>query len=139
MRVLGIDYGDKRIGLAITDDLGLMAHPLKVIDRSNDLVEIKKIIKEYGNIEKIVVGMPITLKDEISFKAKQVLSWIEKLKKEVDVPILTWDERFSTVVAEDLLIQADASREKRKKVIDKLAARVILQDYIDADKKDETR
>ena len=137
MKILGIDYGDKRIGLAVTDDLGLMAHPLKVIDKSVDLVEIKKVIEEYGNIERIVVGMPITLKDEISFKAKQVLSWIEKIKKEINIPIVTWDERFSTSIAEDLLIQADASRKKRKKVIDKLAARIILQDYIDSNKEDK--
>ena len=132
MRTLGIDYGQKRIGLAITDELTFMAHPLKVISSSNGISEIKKILKEYENIQKIVVGLPVNLKGKVAFKAKQVMEWVKKLKEEVEIPVVTWDERFSTKEAEDFLIELDTSRKKRKKVIDKLAARAILQDFIDA-------
>ncbi|MCX5776409.1 MAG: Holliday junction resolvase RuvX [Candidatus Firestonebacteria bacterium] len=131
---MGIDYGDKRIGVAITDELTGSAHPLKVIGNSLAIKEIKKLIAEYGNVEKLVIGMPYNLKDEVAFKAKQVLVWIEKLRAEISIPIVTWDERFSTSDAKDILIAADVSRKKRKEVIDKMAACIILQSYVDSRK-----
>jgi len=134
MRILGVDYGEKRVGLAITDELKLLSHSLKVVDTTNSISEIKKVLDEYGNIEKIVVGIPINLKGEVSFKAKQVLNWIEKLKKEVNIPVVTWDERFTTVSAEDFLLEANVKRKNRKKIIDKMSAQIILQNYLDANK-----
>ncbi|OGF44880.1 MAG: hypothetical protein A2452_01900 [Candidatus Firestonebacteria bacterium RIFOXYC2_FULL_39_67] len=134
MSLMGIDYGDKRIGVAITDELTGSAHPLKVIQNAVGIREIKKLAEEYGNVEKFVVGMPYNLKSEVAFKAKQVLLWIDKLKKEVNIPVETWDERFSTSEAKDILINADVSRKKRKEVIDKMAACIILQSYVDAQK-----
>ncbi|MFH1825295.1 MAG: Holliday junction resolvase RuvX [Candidatus Firestonebacteria bacterium] len=134
MRLLGIDYGEKRVGVAITDELNILAHPLKVVKSTNAINEIKKILNEYNDISKIIVGMPLNLKGEVSFKAKQVLDWIEKLKKEVNIPIITWDERFTTSAAESFLLEANVKRKNRKKIIDKLAARIILQDYLDANK-----
>jgi putative Holliday junction resolvase len=134
MRILGVDYGEKRVGLAITDELKLLSHSLKVVDTTNSISEIKKVLYEYGNIEKIVVGIPINLKGEVSFKAKQVLNWIEKLKKEVNIPVVTWDERFTTVSAEDFLLEANVKRKNRKKIIDKMSAQIILQNYLDANK-----
>ena len=134
MSIMGIDYGDKRIGVAITDELTGSAHPLKVVPTAIGLREISKLIAEYGNVEKLVVGMPYNLKDEVAFKAKQVKLWIETLKKEVKIPVETWDERFSTAEAKDILLKADVSRKKRKEVIDKMAACIILQSYIDSGK-----
>jgi len=134
MRILGVDYGEKRVGLAITDELKLLSHSLKVVETTNSISEIKKVLDEYGNIEKIVVGIPINLKGEVSFKAKQVLNWIEKLKKEVNIPVVTWDERFTTVSAEDFLLEANVKRKNRKKIIDKMSAQIILQNYLDANK-----
>ncbi len=134
MSIIGIDYGEKRIGVAITDELTGSAHPLKVVPAVSGLREINKIITEYGNVEKLVVGMPYNLKGEAAFKAKQVLVWIELLKKEVKIPVVTWDERFSTSEAKDILLKADVSRKKRKKIIDKMAACIILQSFVDAGK-----
>lgn len=134
MSIIGIDYGDKKIGVAITDELTGDAHPLKVVPTAIGLKELKKLIAEYGNVEKLVVGMPYNLKDEVAFKAKQVVLWIDTLKKEVQLPVETWDERFSTSEAKDILLKADVSRKKRKEVIDKMAACIILQSYLDAKK-----
>lgn len=134
MRVLGIDYGERRVGIAITDELNILAHPLKVVRTTNATNEIKKILNEYNDISKIIIGMPLNLKGEVAFKAKQVLDWISELKKEINLPIITWDERFTTVVAESFLLEADVKRKNRKKIIDKMSAQIILQDYLDANK-----
>ncbi len=139
MSILGIDYGDKRIGVAITDELTGSAHPLKVIPTAVGFKEINKIIAEYGNVEKLIVGMPYNLKDEVAFKAKQVQVWIEKLKKEIKIPVETWDERFSTSEAKDILLKADVSRKKRKEVIDKMAACIILQSYVEAEREKQRK
>ncbi|MEI7904366.1 MAG: Holliday junction resolvase RuvX [Candidatus Firestonebacteria bacterium] len=136
MTILGVDYGDKRVGLAINDGLGLMAHSLKVVPKTSALQDIKKIVLEY-EVKLIVVGLPVNLKGEIAFKAKQVLLWIEELKKVSGVPIETFDERFSTFEAEEELLQSDLSRDKRKKIVDKLAARNILQGYLNMKKEKE--
>ena len=138
MSIMGIDYGDKRIGVAITDELTGSAHPLKVIPSAIGIKEIIKLAAEYGNVEKLVVGMPYNLKSEVAFKAKQVVAWIEKLKKETNIPVETWDERFSTSEAKSILIGADVSRKKRKEVIDKMAACIILQSYVDSKKSERS-
>ncbi|SHE58222.1 Holliday junction resolvase RuvX [Desulforamulus putei] len=134
MRIMGLDVGDKTIGVALSDPMGWTAQGLEVIRRQNidkDIARLCEIIKEYG-VEKILVGLPKNMNATMGPQGEKVLAFIEELKAKVDLPIKTWDERLSTVAAERMLIQADVSRSKRKKVIDKMAAAVILQGYLDA-------
>ena len=130
MRIMGLDVGEKRIGVAVSDSLGYIAQGISVIKRENT-EELKKIVSDY-DIEKIVVGMPKDTDGSIGRQGKKVLAFIECLKQEIDLPILSWDERFTTREAERVLLKADLSRAKRKKVIDKLAAALILQNYLDS-------
>jgi len=136
MRILGIDYGSKRIGIAISDPLGITAQGVAVIGKGEtfeqDICELKRIIKKYGGVDEILVGLPKTMAGMIGEQAKIVLSFVEALKKEFKLNISTWDERLTTVEAERTLISAGLSREKRKKVIDKSAAAYILQSYLDS-------
>ncbi|CCO08812.1 Holliday junction resolvase RuvX [Desulforamulus hydrothermalis] len=134
MRIMGLDVGEKNIGVALSDPMGWTAQGLEVIRRQHndkDFARLQEIIKEYG-VEKILVGLPKNMNDTLGPQGEKVLAFIEELKARVDLPIQTWDERLSSVAAEKLLIQADVSRKKRKQVIDKLAAAVILQCYLDA-------
>ena len=135
MRILGIDYGTVRIGIAISDPLGIMAFGVAVLGKGEsfdqDIREIKKIIKKYDGVDQIVVGLPKTLAGEIGIAASAVLDFVEALKKEFKVAIDTWDERLTTADAEKMLISAGLSREKRKKVIDQSAAANMLQGYLD--------
>ena len=135
MRVLGIDYGEKRMGIAISDATGTIASGVAVIGRSGsisaDLKELKQIIKKYGGVDEIVIGLPKTLKGEIGASAKLVLSFVDELKGEISVPITTWDERYSTVAVERVLKEANLSRARRKMVVDKSAAVYLLQGYLE--------
>ena len=135
MRLLALDIGSKRIGIAVSDPLGLIAQGHSVWLRKEtpetDYLYIAKLCGEYEDIEGIVVGLPLNMDGSYGFKAKEIERFIKDLTKYVDCPIITWDERMTTVSAERLLLSADVSREKRKKVIDKLAAVYILQAYLD--------
>ncbi|MFU0783403.1 MAG: Holliday junction resolvase RuvX [Thermoanaerobacterium thermosaccharolyticum] len=134
MRTIGLDVGDKTIGVAISDPSGLIAQGIKTIKRSNlddDIQEINKIINSF-KAEEIVVGFPKNMNGTIGPQGQKVINFVEILKKEIDLPILLWDERLTTVEANRMLIEgADMRRDKRKKVIDKLAATIILQGYLD--------
>jgi len=130
MRIMGLDIGEKRIGVAVSDPLGYTAQGISTIKRE-DVVDLKKIVSDY-NIEKIVVGFPKNMDGSIGEQGKKVLDFIEELKKEINLPILTWDERLTTKEAEGVLLKANLSRAKRKRVIDKLAAALILQGYLDS-------
>lgn len=134
MRILGLDVGDKTIGIAISDSLGLTAQPLTTIRRRNhhaDLEAIGSLIAEH-EISEIVVGIPKNLNNSLGPQAKKVLKFVDILRKSFsDIIFHTWDERLSTVEAERVLLQADLSRKRRKGVIDKLAASIILQGYLD--------
>ncbi len=130
MKILGLDYGEKRIGIAISDELGLLAHPLKVIDNKDQDMLID-ILKE-NSIERVVIGKPLNLDGTHSKKTEETLGFVELFKKKTDVPVITWDERFSTKEAQRNLVGFDVSRKKRKKVIDKMAAQIILQGYLDS-------
>jgi putative Holliday junction resolvase len=130
MRILGLDIGEKRIGVAVSDPLGYTAQGISVIKRE-DVKNLKKIVSDY-NIERVIVGLPKNMDGSIGAQGNKVLAFIEDLKKEIDLPILTWDERLTTKEAERVLLKADLSRVKRKKVIDKLAAVLILQSYLDS-------
>ena len=130
---MALDIGTHTIGIAISDELGITAQGLKTLGRKSmeeDFTQITAIIHQFG-IEKIVVGLPKNMNDTLGKQAEFVLKWIDVLKDHLQVPVVTWDERLSTVGASKVLLEADLSRRKRKKVIDKLAAVLILQGYLD--------
>lgn len=133
MRILGIDYGSKRLGLAMCDELGLTAQALTTITRKNrerDLKEIETVIKQY-NVEKIVVGYPLRLDGTEGIQCEKVNKFVDILVSRFSLPIVKWDETLSTKEAEQILIEANINRKKRKDVVDKIAAAIILQDYLD--------
>ena len=132
MRIMGLDVGDKTIGVALSDALGWTAQGLEVIRRSSlekDLKRLGEIIKEY-EVEEILVGLPKNMNGTLGERANLTMEFGETLKEAFMLPVNFWDERLSTVEAERILIQGDMSRAKRKKVIDKMAASVILQSYL---------
>lgn len=141
MRILGIDFGSKRIGVAVSDPLGITAQGVAVLGKGEtfeqDIRELKRIVKKYDGIDEIVVGLPKTMSGEIGPAAKVVQDFIEALKKEFKLKIVAWDERLTTVEAERTLISIGLSREKRKKMIDKSAAAYILQSYLDCNRKNK--
>lgn len=134
MRYLGLDLGTKTLGVAVSDLTGTIATSLTILRHENNheylLEELKKIIIE-KNVETIVLGLPKNMNNTIGERGEMVLSFKEKLEKSIDLPIILEDERLTTRVAENILITADVSRKKRKKVIDKMAANIILQSYLD--------
>jgi len=135
--VLGLDVGDARIGVAISDELCIAAHRLCTIKRRDlerDTNEIQRIVEEY-RVNKIVVGIPITLSGEIGIQAQKIQQFVEHLQKNLEVPIETWDESLTTVDAENILISMDFSRRKRKKIIDQVAAALILEAYLEYENK----
>jgi len=133
MRILGLDLGRKRMGIAISDELGWTAQGLETLEREaigKDLDHLARVIQDYG-VTELVVGLPKNQYGEIGAAAQEVLDFVELCKARFDIPVVTWDERFTTVAATRYLIEADLSRKKRKKVVDKVAAVLILQGYLD--------
>lgn len=136
MRILGLDYGTKTTGVAVSDPLGLTAQGLEIIRRTDEL-NIKPTINRIGEIcaqyevEKIVLGFPKNMDNSIGARAESTLNFKKKLENKLKLPVELWDERLSTVSAENMLIEADVSRARRKQVIDKVAAVIILQNYLD--------
>ncbi len=131
-RLMGLDVGDKTIGVAVSDLLMITAQGVTTIKRSNiknDLNELNKLIDEY-QVTKLIVGIPKMLDGTIGIQGEKVLSFVERLKKRFDLPIELEDERFTTTISERMLIEADVKRKKRKEVIDKLAAVHILSGYM---------
>jgi putative Holliday junction resolvase len=134
LRILGLDIGRKTIGVALSDEAGITAQPLKVIRRSSlarDLEDVFSIARE-NDVEKIVAGLPLNMNGTQSSTTEFVLKFVEMLKKAGELPVVTWDERLSTAAVERLLIEGDMSRGRRKEVIDKMAASYILQGYLDS-------
>lgn len=132
MRIIGLDVGDKTIGVALSDALGWTAQGLEVIRRGElekDLNRLREIIKEY-EVGEIVVGLPKNMNGTLGERAEKTMDFGKVLQDSFNLPIKFWDERLSTVEAERILLQGDVSRAKRKKVIDKMAASVILQSYL---------
>lgn len=137
MRIMGLDVGEKRIGIALSDEMGWTAQAHSVLTRTNleeDLQKIIDICKE-NEVTEIVVGLPKNMNGTLGPKAIEIQEFGDSLKKASSLPIIFYDERLSTVSAEKLLIKADVSRQKRKQVIDKIAAANILQTYLDGRKK----
>lgn len=134
MRILGIDYGSRRIGLAITDELGLMAHGRGIINGGTILEvipRITEIIKE-EKVEQIVIGLPKKMNNTLGAQAKKVLEFVEQLKEQVNIPIITWDERLTTSQAEKMLQDVNLSRQRKRQQLNTAAAQLILQNYLEA-------
>ncbi|BCJ86294.1 Holliday junction resolvase RuvX [Effusibacillus dendaii] len=133
-RILGIDFGDVRIGLAVSDPLGMTAQGLDVLRRkseTDDLNALREIIQKY-EIVKIVLGFPRNMNGTVGPRGEFTREFGKLLEETFDLPVVYWDERLSTAAAERMLIAADVRREKRKQVIDKMAAAIILQGYLDS-------
>lgn len=134
MRWMGLDYGDKTIGVAVSDELGWTAQGLEVIRRAKpeaDLARLRAIIGEYG-IDEIVVGLPKNMNNTIGPRGEICIEFANNLHETLNIPVHLWDERLTTVAVQRTLIEADVSRKKRKAVVDKMAAALILQGYIDS-------
>lgn len=134
-RIMGLDLGDKTIGVALSDPLGWTAQGLETIKRldiKKDLQRLEEIIKEYG-VSKIIIGLPKNMDGSIGQQGNKVLDFEKILFKNFPkLEIIKWDERMTTMAAERTLLEADLSRKKRKKLIDKVAAVYILQGYLDS-------
>ncbi len=133
MRILGLDYGEKRIGVAICDELGMTARGIATIARKywkKDIEQIAGLVREYS-ARKIVIGYPVRLDGTEGIQCEKVNMFVDALKKGISVPVEKWNEALSTKEAEGLLREADINRRKRRGVVDKLAAAIILQDYLD--------
>ena len=134
MIIIGLDVGDRTIGVAVCDPLGLTAQGITTIKRKSevlDIEEISKICKEYS-VESIVSGLPKNMNGTIGPQGEKVQQFCEKLKETLDLPIKMWDERLTTVAANRAMLEGDLSRAKKKKIVDKIAATYILQGYLDS-------
>lgn len=138
MRYLGIDLGSKTVGLAISDTTLTIATSLKTIFFQNEdyfstINEIKNIINEY-DIKKIILGLPKNMNNTLGERAKITSEYKKLLEDNVDIPVIFFDERLTSVISNSILIEADISRKKRKKKVDSIAAQIILQDYLNKEK-----
>ncbi|MFD1736685.1 Holliday junction resolvase RuvX [Bacillus salitolerans] len=136
MRIMGLDVGTKTLGVSMSDEMGWTAQGVETVRINEEKKEfgfkrLKEIIDEYG-VDTIVVGLPRNMNGTIGPRGEACQQYAEMLKEAFQLPVVLWDERLSTMAAERLLITADVSRKKRKKVIDKMAASVILQGYLDS-------
>lgn len=134
MRILGLDVGDKTIGVAVSDPLGLTAQGITTINRKNedtDIKELSKICTEY-NVETIICGLPKNMNGTVGEQGEKVLQFCDMLKDKINIPIKMWDERLTTAAAQRAMLEANLSRAKRKKIVDKMAATYILQGYLDS-------
>ena len=137
MRIMGLDYGSKTVGVAISDALLLTAQGIETIERKEEnklrrtLARIEALVKEY-EVEKIVLGLPLNMNDTVGERAEKTLEFKSMLERRTGLEVILWDERLTTVEAEQILIESNVRREERKKYIDKIAAGFILQGYLDS-------
>ena len=137
MRILGLDYGSKTVGVAVSDPLGLTAQSVETIWRKQEnklrqtLARIEELAAEY-QAEKIVLGLPKNMNNTIGERAEKTLEFREMLERRTGLPVVMWDERLTTVEAERTLMEARVRRENRKQYLDQLAAVFILQGYLDS-------
>ena len=137
MRVMGLDYGSKTVGVAISDPLGITAQGIETIERKEEnklrktLARIEELVKEY-EVEKIVLGFPKNMNNTIGERAEKSLELKAMLERRIGIPVIMCDERLTTVEAERTLIESNVRRENRKKYVDKIAAVFILQGYLDS-------
>jgi putative holliday junction resolvase len=136
-KILALDVGSHRIGVAVTDALKMGAHTRDFIQRKRideDMQEIKECVV-HEKVVKVVVGLPLNMDGSMGPQADKIMTFKNALEQILSVPVVTWDERLSTVQAESVLLEADLSRKKRKKKIDSLAAQMILQAYVDFERR----
>jgi len=136
MRTMGLDVGSKTVGIALSDELGWTAQGLETLKINEEenvfgFDELGKIIKEY-EVSKVVVGLPKNMNGTIGPRGEASQFFARELEERFGVPVVLWDERLTTIAAERVLLEADVSRKKRKKVIDKMAAVMILQGYLNS-------
>jgi putative Holliday junction resolvase len=132
-RILGLDIGDQRMGLALSDSMGILASPLIIIERTSDEQAVKAILKIVSEreVERIIVGLPLSLGGDIGHQAKKVQSFTEILQQHTTIPIEYRDERFTTATAKQLKQEAGTRKLNRRTRYDAMAAAVILQEYLD--------
>jgi putative Holliday junction resolvase len=133
-RLLGLDVGDKTIGLALSDGLRHIASPLLIINRSKfkkDMEQLAEVIKKHA-VAGLVIGDPVNMDGTLGPRAQSTRSFVANLQKHFDLPMLLWDERFSTMAVERTMLDADLSRQRRKQLVDKLAASYMLQGLLDS-------
>jgi putative holliday junction resolvase len=138
MRVMGLDVGSKTVGVAVSDELGWTAQGIETISINEEqkifgIDRVSELVNEYS-VEKIVVGFPKNMNNTIGPRGEASKAYGNMLEEQLNIPVVLWDERLSTMAAERVLLEADVSRKKRKKVIDKMAASMILQGYLDSQK-----
>lgn len=133
---MGLDVGDKTIGVAVSDAMGWTAQGVETIRRTNKKADYRRLVEiiQEKEVTKIVVGLPKNMNGTLGPQGEKVLDFVKELKNRVSTEMILWDERLTTVAAERTLIQADVSRKKRKQVIDMIAATYILQSYLDSQK-----
>lgn len=132
MRIMGLDFGSKTIGVAVSDELFWTAQGVKTIRRSKkEIDELRELIQKY-EIKEIVIGYPKNMNGTLGPRCEATSEFAELIRLEFELPVELWDERLSTVAAQRTLLEADVSRTKRKQVIDKMAAVFILQGYLDS-------
>ncbi|MFB9761127.1 MULTISPECIES: Holliday junction resolvase RuvX [Bacillaceae] len=136
MRILGLDVGTKTVGVALSDEMGWTAQGIETVRINEErnkfgFERIQELVKQY-NVDTIVVGLPKNMNGTIGPRGEACQQYAEQLRELLGIEVMMWDERLSTMAAERLLISADVSRKKRKQVIDKMAAVVILQGYLDS-------
>ena len=136
MRIIGLDYGTKTVGVAVSDSLGITAQAVETITRKEEnklrqtLARIEALIDEY-NVEEVVVGLPKNMNNTIGERAEACRDFADKLERRTGLPVIMWDERLTTVSADNVLKECGVRRENRKAVVDKIAAVFILQGYLD--------
>lgn len=137
MRIMGLDYGSKTVGVAISDPLGITAQGIETIQRKEEnklrktLARIEELAKEY-EVEKIVLGFPKNMNNTVGERGEKSLEFKDMLERRTGLSVIMWDERLTTVEAERTLIESNVRRENRKQYIDKVAAVFILQGYLDS-------
>ena len=140
MRVLGLDFGSKTVGVAVSDALMITAQPVETITRKDEnklrqtLARIEQLAKEY-EVDIIVLGMPKNMNNTLGERAEKTIAFKENLERRSGIEVILWDERLTTKAAEQVLIESNVRRENRKEYIDQIAAVFILQGYLDSLKK----
>jgi putative Holliday junction resolvase len=132
-RILAIDYGSRRLGVAISDPMNIIAQGLPTVNNDRQVYEQLRLIIKTHPVGCIVVGMPYNLKGESGMKAKEVEEFIERLRAEVEVPITTWDERFTSKLAQNAMREMGTKKTKRERkgAVDQIASVLLLQSYLD--------
>lgn len=133
-RILGIDYGSQRVGLSLSDPLGIIAQPIEALKNDSSLFIYLQQITSRENVKLIVVGMPLNLKGQHAQKADEVQKFIELLKTKLDIEVVVWDERFTTTIAHKTMLSMGTKKKERQKKdgrVDSMSAAIMLQGFLD--------